>query len=252
MATSTSSLLSIFFCSAKRILFFSPKHTVMFSTSLPHTECSYLLMLRVEYCPKGTFVPSSAACLSHCSTLCSSKWVRNLLSFVSSCEPKPYFMLLELPSALKLAFVVLPCCSLPPLCGRVAPHLPARSFSPGQLYCTVTIWVDGAGSPPISHSSGTSPIPPARGFEEGVKMKARQLLRWECVVAGKGVVPRQGVWRRQCCKGKDWESKTSGWPGKALTKHSVHSWMDWFLLDWSVRKRGRNIREYRRTGRIKI
>lgn len=172
--------------------------------------------------PQGTFLPHSAACMGHCSIFYSSKWVRNLSLVISSCEQILNFMHLKLPYALNLIHFVLPCCSLPPLHGQFAPHHSAQSFpQAGCAVLSLCEWTEQG-----LHVSVTA-LPHlqyllAKGFEKGENMNARQLLRSECVVAGKGVALRQGVWRRQSCKGK---VRVGGYLGKHLL--NIVSTVEW-------------------------
>lgn len=126
--------------------------------------------------PQGTFLPCSAACMSHCSIFCSSKWVRYVF-LILSCEPILNFVLLKLPYALKLVHFILPCCSLPPLHGQFAPYHSAQSFpKDGCAVLSLCEWTEQG-----LHVSVTS-LPHlkyilAKGFEEGENMNSRKLLR---------------------------------------------------------------------------
>lgn len=153
MAISTTSLLSILFCSSRCILFL----TKIFSTFLSHAKSFHVFWSGWNTAPRH--ICSIWCCLNHCTTLCSSKWVRNS-SPVSSCEPTPNFMLLELPCRLQLTSSVLSCCPLPPLHGQVTPCYSALKFSPGRT-AALSLWEH---TEQCHHMSVTAPVPPGKGF----------------------------------------------------------------------------------------
>lgn len=87
---STSSLLWICAFLLTKICCNILRFSTMYKMLLPSSGQGEIL-------PQGAFVPSRAACVNHCATVISSKWVTNF-SFVSSCEPIPNFVLLALPA----------------------------------------------------------------------------------------------------------------------------------------------------------
>lgn len=129
---STSSL-SIFFCSAKCILFFSPKYTVIFSISLSHKKGSYLLMIVVKYYPKAHL--GSPVLLVWVTALHFVLQRESEISFVSSCEPLSNLLVLELLYALKLVpyFCLVGHCL--PCRARLLHIFQLRPSLLGVLYC---------------------------------------------------------------------------------------------------------------------
>lgn len=137
--------------------------------------------------PQGTFVPSSAACVSHCSIFPSSKWVRNL-SFASSCGLIPNYIW-RYPVHRYPLFCPAALC-LPCMAGLL--HTSRCRASPLAGSALLSL----CGQNEQGHHASVAALPRlkcllAKGLREGVGTKAGQLLRRECAVAGEGAVPRQ-------------------------------------------------------------
>lgn len=193
MAVSTSSLLSILFCSPRCILFLTKTCCNIFHFSIPYKMLPCLL-LRVEHCLKA-LVPHLVLLESLYYILflkVSQEWFFHLFLWTSiKFNASGIILWTETPT---LCTVLLPIASpawpghSTPLSTEVLSRQDRSTVTLGSLQAGLLYCHFGSRLRRVTTCRSQLQYLLAKGFEEGVKRKTRQLLQGECLVTGKGVI----------------------------------------------------------------